>query len=750
MKQRIIYFTTILFTAVLFFSCSDMLAELNGKKKTGATNGEPLSIELTAGKPQKNGEGGQKLDVTVAITTDSEVKKVVWKKDGSQVAKKLLEDENAFEAGATNDNKKWTFEITATNETDGNGTYTVAVLDGAGRRETEQITIDFTKPPKPDGTGITVDYPSATDDSSIKLTWSEPDESEEPNYDHAEITLTYTQDDGNGATKTSDPVSITVNKGTKEYIFTETDLTDDKKKDYNFTIKYVNTVGNESDSCTVTAKKYTLTYPTDETGANTAAKTVLVKDGDGLRADQLPPALPDTQNHYFAGWYDNSDNTKTLIKEGSTLTGDLTLAPKWECEISYDKGGHGTAPTQTRVDEGAKITVSKLPVPETTEADKRDFWGFADWYLDSSCSDDKKVTDNYEVTKNTTLYAKWVKGRALTESVKELGINEYIGTAGEATGETADESTYKIIYVEFGDWPQTIKNDEVRIYEDTKKEQGMFTYCLGSDGEWYVKQAENAYYSRYKYSDGSDVGQDGNSEKWFKVEPIKWRVLTDNYSGKKLLLAENILAAGVPYYLNTNNRTIGGSTVSPNNYKYSTIRAWLNGKYEDDDTQEKTYEKGFLQSAFTSAVQSAILDTSVDNSLSTTLPGNYASLDDDVKRKYWSNGENKYASDIPTSDKIFLLSEQEVTTSTYGFGEYDSYGVNNTRIRMPTDYARATGAHQSSTSGYDGQWWLRSPYYFESNCARNVYDGGHVHSHDFVFNTYVGIVPALSISAQED
>ena len=77
MKRRITYFTAMLFTAVLFFSCSDMLAELNGKKKTGTTNGEPLSIELTAGKPQKNGEGGQKLTVTVAVSTDSEVKKVV-------------------------------------------------------------------------------------------------------------------------------------------------------------------------------------------------------------------------------------------------------------------------------------------------------------------------------------------------------------------------------------------------------------------------------------------------------------------------------------------------------------------------------------------------------------------------------------------------------------------------------------------------------------------------------------------------
>ena len=411
MKRRFTYFTLMLFTAVFCFSCSDMLAELNGKKKSGAASGEPLSIELTAGKPQKNGESGQKLEVTVAITTDSEVKKVVWKKDGSQVAKKLLADESAAEATSTDDNKKWTFEITATNETDGNGIYAVAVLDGAGRRETEQITIanqfDFTNPPNPVSTGITVDYPSATDDSSIKLTWSEPDESEEPNYDHAEITLTYTQDDGNGGTKTSDPVSKTVNKGTKEYIFTETDLTDDKKKDYIFTIKYVDTVGNESDPCTVTATKYTLTYPTDGTGANTATKTVLVKEGEKLKAAQLPEKLPDTNDHYFAGWYDSKDNTKTLIKEGSTLNGDVTLAPKWECGISYDKGDHGTAPKEERVDEETKITVSQLPVPEPTESEKKDGWKFAGWYLDDSLSDDKKVPDNYEVTKNTTLYAKW-------------------------------------------------------------------------------------------------------------------------------------------------------------------------------------------------------------------------------------------------------------------------------------------------------------------------------------------------------
>ncbi len=34
--------------------------------------------------------------------------------------------------------------------------------------------------------------------------------------------------------------------------------------------------------------------------------------------------------------------------------------------------------------------------------------------------------------------------------------------------------------------------------------------------------------------------------------------------------------------------------------------------------------------------------------------------------------------------------------------EYDSYGEGNTRIRMTTAYAKATGAYKSNSSGYGG------------------------------------------------
>ena len=137
-------------------------------------------------------------------------------------------------------------------------------------------------------------------------------------------------------------------------------------------------------------------------------------------------------------------------------------------------------------------------------------------------------------------------------------------------------------YVAFGDWPQTIKADGVTVDETKSRQMGMFTYYLGSDGNYYVKVEEKACGSgsQYKYSDGTQAGQDGTSTQWFKVEPIIWRVLTESYNstGKALLLAENILTGGICYYVGWNTRTItGAGTIYPNNYKYSTIRAWLNG-----------------------------------------------------------------------------------------------------------------------------------------------------------------------------
>lgn len=244
--------------------------------------------------------------------------------------------------------------------------------------------------------------------------------------------------------------------------------------------------------------------------------------------------------------------------------------------------------------------------------------------------------------------------------------------------------------VEFGDWPQTIlpKDSTITIDESKSVVQGDFTYCLGSDGNLYAKVEISTMLRIEKdlyFSDWSAV-QRGES-RWFKVEPITWRVLTtsfdhdgkDDTTGKKLLLAEYaIFGSWYSSYKTSENE---------NDYPTSYAREWLNSVhcYSTD-----TYI-GFLNTAFDSIGVSKIAYTTVDNSARSANPESDA--------KFWNNGENQWASS-PTVDKIFLLSVQEVTRSEYGFTIL--VGDDDVRIHKPTDYARTSGG---SCTG----WFLRSP-----------------------------------------
>ena len=234
---------------------------------------------------------------------------------------------------------------------------------------------------------------------------------------------------------------------------------------------------------------------------------------------------------------------------------------------------------------------------------------------------------------------------------------------------------------------------------------GEFTYYKGSDGEWYAKSAD----------------------KYFKVEPIKWRVLTTDYNGtgKKLLHAEKCLIA----------KNFCEEYMS--NYQNSGIRKWLNSNANPYPVSDHSGPGGFLKTAFTAAELAKIADTSVDNSARSTNP------DADANR--YNNGINIYASDTATTDKIFLLSCQELTKSAYGFEDdlsENSYVNNVNRVRQVTKYVKTNGISASWLF-----WWTRSLCYNRTaggNLAQTIGESGMGMSGNQV-NATGGVVPALCL-----
>lgn len=202
----------------------------------------------------------------------------------------------------------------------------------------------------------------------------------------------------------------------------------------------------------------------------------------------------------------------------------------------------------------------------------------------------------------------------LNESITSEPVIDPDGDGTAGTGWT---------YVYFGDWPQTLKKSGVIVDEKKKRVQGntgfvhashngvnrdfncYMEYYLGSDGAWYVKCPEEAFASGYSYYDNTTPVAQAAAEsyKYFKVEPIKWRILTTDYNGtgRALLFAEKILYAGMnpqfsPTYLNQAFLPIAFNTTAQGKIKNTYLSDIYNqsGEYKlfplsKDELRDSTY-----------------------------------------------------------------------------------------------------------------------------------------------------------------
>lgn len=193
-------------------------------------------------------------------------------------------------------------------------------------------------------------------------------------------------------------------------------------------------------------------------------------------------------------------------------------------------------------------------------------------------------------------------------------------------------------YIYFGRWPQTLKEKSVTVTQGVPENSPVENnkwYYTGSDGEIYMEA--NEY-----------VGAVKNA--FFKVEPIKWRILEEK-DGVALLLSEDIIDA----------EFFGGD----NCYAGSMLSNWLN--------------RHVYGVAFTDDERALILPTLLDNSAASTA--------------FEENPDACYDDE----EYVFLLSYKEAFKS-YGLTDGD-------RKKKYTDFT-----FSRSGSGFCGEWVLRSPY----------------------------------------
>ena len=214
--------------------------------------------------------------------------------------------------------------------------------------------------------------------------------------------------------------------------------------------------------------------------------------------------------------------------------------------------------------------------------------------------------------------------------------------------------------------------------------------------------------------------KDSTSWHYFRYEPIKWRVLST--AGGQAFLHADLALDDQRYSKNDTSVT----------WETCSMRSWLNGYGPEKNEPKMDYRSdSFLQDAFSSAGQQAIRTTEVENA-------------DNLH--YGTEGGNH------TTDKIFLLSEQEVygtKAGSYGFAEaYDTY--DEARRRKSSTYAKANGvcSRYDVRPEYDGNchWWLRTPGDKTHYAMRGGINGYAVCSGNDVDYTVLGMCPALNLN----
>lgn len=301
--------------------------------------------------------------------------------------------------------------------------------------------------------------------------------------------------------------------------------------------------------------------------------------------------------------------------------------------------------------------------------------------------------------------------------------------------EVTDASTIAVLNSADGEWISYGYYSGTGLRDDSNMTAGDYMrykdVIYGSDKyRGVVFDTYRPSYTGYTTSTSEDNTQQDNNGYtygnvyWFKYEPIEWKVL-DPSTG--MVMAETILdsqaynnyilKSGTDEYGFTAHWGDSAKTYYANNYANSSIREWLN---ED-----------FYNTAFSKAQQGIIEYTALDNSA-------------------YSSSYSAYDS-VTTYDKIYLLSQDDVLNTDYGFSS--SYSNDTARRAQGSDYAKCQGLYVyiGSGSSYNGNsdWHSRSAG-SNSGSARYVDGDGYARGSYDTNYTFFGVRPALNFNLSSE
>lgn len=155
-------------------------------------------------------------------------------------------------------------------------------------------------------------------------------------------------------------------------------------------------------SSVVTPTEWTVTYDLNYDGSPPGTQ-VRVSSGGTLTVPTLDPVR---DGFRFTGWYRESSCKTAWSFDTDTVTKDFTLYAGWvpeNCTVTFDlnyPGAAGAPAPQLIANGGTAAEPAPAPV--------REYYDFGGWYKESAC-ENPWAFDTDRVTKNTTLYARWVR-----------------------------------------------------------------------------------------------------------------------------------------------------------------------------------------------------------------------------------------------------------------------------------------------------------------------------------------------------